>query len=163
MENKMPDLEVNIVRLEPMTVASSRAFGSSPESKAWDQLRAWAEPRGLLEDLEAHPVFGFNNPNPTPDTEEYGYEFWISIDLGEEPSGNIEIKDFAGGWYAVTFCRLTGDPNILESWKLLWAWVQNSEYKWLEAHGLEKLVDPMAPEDELELELFLPIEEPATQ
>ena len=156
----MPDLTVSIVQLEPMTVATSRAFGESPEAQAWKQLRAWAEPRGWLEDLTKHPVYGFNNPNPSPESREYGYEFWISVEPGEKSNGDIEIQKFPGGLYAVTSCRLLGEPNVLETWKLLWQWVHESEYRWRQTHELEKPNDPTAPEDEIELELFLPIEEP---
>ena len=60
-------------------------------------------------------------------------------------------------WRRAT-CR-TGEPNVLETWKLLWQWVQSSEYQWRRTHELEKPKDPMASEDELELELHLPIEE----
>jgi DNA gyrase inhibitor GyrI len=155
----MPDLAVRIVKLEPMTVASARAVGQSPEPQAWEELRAWAEPKGLLDDLDKHPVFGFNNPNPSPESKEYGYEFWISVEPGEKPEGDVEIKQFPGGWYAVTSCRLTGEPNVLETWKLLWEWVQSSEYQWRRTHELERPKDPTAPEDKLELELYLPIEE----
>lgn len=155
----MADLGVRIVKLDPMSVACTRAFGESPETQAWEQLHAWAKPKGLLDDLVMHPVFGFNNPNPSPGNKEYGYEFWISVEPDEEPDGNIEIKEFPGGLYAVTSCRLLGEPNVLETWKLLWEWVQSSEYRWRETHELEKSKNPMAPEDEIELELYLPIEE----
>lgn len=155
----MPDLTVRIVKLEPMTVASSRAFGESPEHQAWEQLRAWAEPKGLLDDPAKHPVFGFNNPNPSPESKEYGYEFWISVEPDEKQEGNIEIKEFPGGSYAVASCRLLGEPNVLDTWKQLWAWVQSSRYRWRETQELEKLKNPMAPESEIELELYLPIEE----
>ncbi len=156
----MPDLNVRIVKLEPMTVASSRAFGETPEPRAWEQLRAWAEPKGLLADLARHPVFGFNNPSPSPESKEYGYEFWISVDPGEKSTGNIEIKKFAGGWYAATECRLRGEPDVTETWRLLWEWVQSGEYRWRETHELERAKNPTAPEDEMELELLLPIEDP---
>lgn len=158
----MPSLNVEIVSLEPMTVACARAFGESPENQAWEQLREWAEPKGLLDDLEEHPIFGFNNPSPTPDSNEYGYEFWIRVPPGEVAEGDIEVKEFPGGLYAVTSCRLTGEPNVLETWRLLWKWVQSSEYRWRETHELEKLMNPLAPEDEIELKLYLPVEESGT-
>jgi Methyltransferase domain len=40
---------------------------------------AQSMPRGLLKDPEQHPVFGFNNPNPSPDRKQYGYEFWMRV------------------------------------------------------------------------------------
>jgi DNA gyrase inhibitor GyrI len=77
----MNDMAVRIVELEPMRVAGVRVMGESPEQEAWKQLCAWAEPRGLLEDLLSHPVFGFNNPGPSKDRKKYGYEFWIRVDI----------------------------------------------------------------------------------
>jgi DNA gyrase inhibitor GyrI len=155
----MPDLNVRIVKLDPMTVASSRALGESPERQAWDQLSAWAEKKGLLDDIVKHPVFGFNNPNPTPGSKEYGYEFWISVDPSEKPEGNIEIKRFPGGLYAVCDCKLFGEPSVPETWNMLWEWIQSSKYSWRKTHELEKSKNPLAPEHEMELELYLPIEE----
>jgi DNA gyrase inhibitor GyrI len=154
-------LEVDIVRLEPMTVAAARAVGDSPERDAWEKLRAWAEPGGLLDDVVAHPVFGFNNPNPSPGRSEYGYEYWIRVEPDADATGEVEIKDFAGGRYAVTRCRLVGDPsgNVMEVWQKLWDWVRSSDYEWRRTHELEKLVDPRAKEDEVVLDLYLPIED----
>ena len=50
----MPNLSVRIVELDPMTVARSHAFGESPERQAWEQLSAWAETKGFLDDLGKH-------------------------------------------------------------------------------------------------------------
>lgn len=110
------ELEVSIVKLEPMTVATARAVSESPERDAWEKLRTWAELHGLFDDIEEHPVFGFNNPNPSPDRRDYGYEYWIRVDPDAAGSGEIEIKEFAGGRYAVTRCRLVGDPagNVMK-------------------------------------------------
>jgi DNA gyrase inhibitor GyrI len=155
----MPDLEVRIVTLDPMRVAWVRVVSDSPESQAWEKLQAWAEPRALLADVDEHPVFGFDNPPPQPDQEEYGYEFWIRVSPDVEASGDVEIKEFPGGLYAVTTCRLHGEPNVAETWRLLWEWVQSSEYQWRQTHELEQPHDPLADEEDLILDLYLPIEE----
>lgn len=151
-------LDVSIVTLEPMRVASVRAVSESPETDAWKKMRAWAELKGLLEDPEAHPVFGFNNPDPSPGQKEYGYEFWIRIGPDIKPEGEIQVKDFAGGLYAVTPCRVE-DPfkDIPKTWEKLAEWVKSSKYKfgthqWLEKHVWE------APYEELVLDLYCPIE-----
>ena len=39
------------------------------------------------------------------------YEFWIRIDPDTEQEDGIEVKDVPGGAYAVTSCRLKGDPK----------------------------------------------------
>jgi DNA gyrase inhibitor GyrI len=160
-EETVADLDVRIVRLNPMRVASWRAVSRTPERDAWQKLAAWAEPKGLLNNLEKHPVFGFNNPNPSPERPEYGYEFWIRIDAKNEPEGDIEVKEFPGGLYAVTTCQLQGDPlgNVPEIWMMLGEWVQSSDHKWRPTHELEKPQDPLASEDDMVLDLFLPITE----
>lgn len=69
-------------------------------------------------------------------------------------------ENVSGGLYAVTRCKLCGDPegSVPEVWKRLWDWVQASGYEWRRTHELEKPVDPLAPEEELVLDLYLPIE-----
>jgi DNA gyrase inhibitor GyrI len=156
----MSAFDVRVVRLEPMRVAVARAHSETPERDAWETMRAWAEPRGLLRDVGEHPVFGFNNPNPSPGRKGYGYEFWVRVEPDLESEGDIEVKDFPGGLYAVTTCKLHGDPggSVPDMWMKLWEWVQSSKYKWRGTHELEKLRDPQASERDMVLDLCLPIE-----
>ena len=157
----MTDMEVRIERLDPMWVASAHCIGERPEREAWGVLRAWAEPKGLLGAPDAHPVFGFNNPNPSPDTPRYGYEFWIRVDPDTEPGPGIEVKEVPGGLYAVSLCKLIDDPRgtVAQVWMGLWEWVQESEYSWRKTHELERHLDPDASLEEMVLELHLPIQE----
>jgi DNA gyrase inhibitor GyrI len=159
----MIGLNVRVVRLEPMRVASARVISRTPEQDAWEKLQTWASRKGLLNDA-THPVFGFNNPNPSPGQEEYGYEFWINIDPESEGEGEIEVKNFEGGLYAITTCRLQRDPagSVPQVWKKLWDWAQsNDKYRWRKTHELERCLNPQAAGEDLLLELFLPIEERA--
>jgi DNA gyrase inhibitor GyrI/DNA-binding transcriptional ArsR family regulator len=157
---RMKELEVRIVELKPMRVASVRAISETPEHDAGKKMRAWAEPRGLLGDIENHPVFGFNNPDPSPDRKEYGYEFWIRIGPDVQPEGEIQVKQFSGGLYAVTTCDVKGEPakNIPETWHRLAEWVNSSKYKSGKHQWLEKAHDPDASDEELVLDLYYPIE-----
>lgn len=98
------------MKVKPMRDASIFVISEKPEREDWDKMRALAEPKGLLEDLDKHPVFGFNNPDPLPDQKEHGYDFWIRVEPKIKPEGEIQVKDFAGGLYAVTACRVEGDP-----------------------------------------------------
>ena len=166
-EHKVKELEVKTVRLEPMRVASARAISKTPEHDAWEKMRAWAEPKGLLEDIEKHPVFGFNNPNPSPDSKEYGYEFWIRVEPDIKPEGEIDIKEFKGGLYAVTTCKLKEEleseffqkEGYLESWKKIVDWVKSSKYDFAKHQCLEKAHEPGASDEELVLDLYCPIVE----
>mgnify|MGYP000891446691 CR=1 FL=1 len=110
----MSELQVEIVRLAPMQVASFYGFGREPEFQAAAKMLAWAEPRMLYDEGAGHRVFGFNNPSPTAGSPNYGYEFWLELKDGEaaaaaaEPSaGDMELKSFGGGLYAVARCRAT--------------------------------------------------------
>jgi DNA gyrase inhibitor GyrI len=138
-----------------MRVAAARAVGAAPEIDAWRRLRAWAEPNGFLHDTDEHPVFGFNNPAPSPTPGQYGYEFWIRVEDGANPSRDIEIKDFDGGLYAVVSTRLTEMTN---TWRDLWDWVKDSRYRWRRSHELERVQNPQTTEDELVVDLYLPIQ-----
>ena len=156
----MPNLDVKIVRLEPMRVACAHVVGEEPEHDAWVKLHDWVEPKGLLNDLEKHPVFGFNNPNPTEGGKEYGYEMWIRVDPDVEAEGEVTVKGFPGGLFAVTTCKLMNDPNgnMPEVWMKLYEWVKASEYKWAKTQELEKLRDVSSSDEDLVLDLYLPIE-----
>ncbi len=156
----MTELDVQIRMLPPMCVASFHAFGKTPERDAWEKARAWAEPRGLLDNTEKHPVFGFNNPSPTTGQTEYGYEFWIRIE-SDMQADNIKTIEFPGGTYAVTTCKVIGDPRgtVFDVWQMLLKSVEASSHRWRCTHELERVVNPGAPESDLILELYLPIEE----
>ena len=78
----MKEIEVNIVTLDQMIVASAYAFSRSPEEEAYRNLRTWADSKGINQQWDWNPVFGFNNPSPKPGQSEYGYEYWLVLDEG---------------------------------------------------------------------------------
>ena len=156
----MKELQVRIMEIEPMRVASVRVVSETPERDAWDRMRGWAEPRGLLGNIQEHPVFGFNNPDPSPDGKEYGYEFWVRIGKDTKVEGAIQAKDFRGGLYAVTTCDVKEckSEGIPQVWGMLAKWVESNKYKFGKHQMLEGIHDPDAPESELVLDLYCPIE-----
>jgi DNA gyrase inhibitor GyrI len=164
-DETMKPIEVEIVELDSMTVASVRAISKTPEDDAWKMMVSFAEPRGLLKDLKKHPIFGFNNPNPSKDSEEYGYEFWIRIDDSVELDDTVEKKEFKGGLYAVTRCNLTKEiqseflakHGMLEGWWRLGEWVKESDYEYLDELCLEKSVNPTEVDADHLLDLYLPV------
>ena len=113
----MSELNVRIVNLEAMRVASAYGFGPSPEMVAWQNLMDWARPKGFLDFPEKHRIFGFNNPDPPSGSPNYGYEFWLEVGSEVEPEGEIRVQNFTGGLYAVTRC--VGVENITAMWKRL--------------------------------------------
>jgi DNA gyrase inhibitor GyrI len=154
----MHDLEVRIENLPEMWVASVVAYGESPEAEAWQRMRAWAVSKGLWGDLNAHPIFGFNNPPPAPGKKQYGYELWLQMDGPQPDEDPVTFKLFEGGLFAVTACKLTGEPGIEKTWRMLWNWAQAGSYRWRRSQELERALNPDAAVNELILELYLPVE-----
>ncbi len=158
----MSKLDVKIVKLESMRVASILGFGNSPENKAWQKLEAWARPKGLLDDLERPPVtYGFDNPSPSAGSPNYGYELWLVVDHDMEPEGETRILDFSGGLYAVTRCEVPIKQYevIHETWKKLVTWREDSKYEYSHHQWLEKRIWEDAPGIEFILDLYTPIAE----
>ena len=154
----MSENDVQIVRLEPMRVASAYGFGESPELEAWEKILDFARSKGLLEQPGSYRFFGFNNPNPSPGSPNYGYEQWITVGPEIEAEGDIEIKEFPGGLYATTRCEGVG--NIEATWRRLLRWFEDSAYtkppNFLEC--LEELLTPPSlPYEEYVFDLYLPI------
>jgi DNA gyrase inhibitor GyrI len=150
--------EIKIANLEPMRVASFYAFGPTPEIEAWKKMADWAGPRGWL-DSEEHPVFGFNNPEPTEDGPEYGYEVWMKVGAEIRPAGDVRIGDFNGGPYAVARCNVAGDPsrNIPAGWQHLAEWCNANNRNFGYHPALERFITGMDDMDKLILELYCPI------
>lgn len=152
----MNTLDIKIVTLAPMRVASVLGFGPSPEAAAWQKLAQWAGPRGLMAGPDRSRIFGFNNPSPSPASPNYGYEFWIEVGPEVQTDGAVQIKQFDGGRYAVTRCQ--GVDNITPVWKQLVAWLAAGPYhpahhQWLEEH----ISGDDVALDELILDLYAPI------
>ena len=153
--------DMQIETLKPMRVASVWGFGPSPENEAWQKLEAWAKPQGLYGDLENHPIFGFNNPNPSAGSPNYGYELWLQVGPDTLPEGDVRILDFAGGLYAVKRCEVPKGQfeQIGETWKALVTWLEDSKYKQGTHQWLEKSIATSSPDLEFVLDLYLPIAE----
>ena len=157
----MSDIDVRIVELKPMRVASFLGFGENPEELAFDKLNAWAKPRGLLDDRKKHRIFGFNNPNPSAGSPNYGYEVWIVVEPDREAEADEKIFDFEGGLYAVTKCVVPkGDFEVIgATWKKLVAWKEDSKYKAAHHQWLEESLTESPPDAEFVLDLYAPIAE----
>jgi AraC family transcriptional regulator len=153
----MSEIDVRIVRLEPQRVAASYGFGAGPEGIAWEKMLAFVKEQGLNTDGESHRYFGFNNPNPAPGSPNYGYEQWITVGPEVQPAGEIKIKDFGGGLYAVTHCQLS---SITDVWMRLAAWREKSPYRYGQHQWLEEVIsDPIKNEinGDAEFDLYMPI------
>jgi AraC family transcriptional regulator len=155
----MGELDVRIVELPPLRVASAHAYSASPENDASIKLATWARPKGLLDDPETHRIFGFNNPDPSPGSPNYGYEFCIVVDAETEPEGDIKIKSLPGGLYAVARCKVDGDAETIgATWKKLVAWREESPYQGASHQWLEEHIGVFEESsDTFVLDLYMPI------
>jgi hypothetical protein len=75
-----------------------------------------------------------NNPNPSPGSPNYGYEFWMTV-AGNTPEGDITVKDFEGGLHAVRaarVCRTSVRPG--RTGLLAETTVFLGQHQWLEEH-----------------------------
>jgi len=155
----MSELEVRIVRLEPMRVVSAYGFGSSPEGIASDKMNAFLKSKGMLEGYGKDFIsYGFNNPNPSAGSPNYGYEIWVPVPQDVGPEDDIRVVEFEGGLYAVT--RVTNLEKIGQVWGELVTWRENSPYKKAFHQWLEGLLNPKEKDmTKLTFDLYLPISE----
>jgi effector-binding domain-containing protein len=155
----MTNIDVKIVRLEPMLMASAYGFGQSPEGEAWEKMIAFATSRDMAIAGKPLGTYGFNNPNPSKGSPNYGYEIWLPLNPSEadtELEGDIRMHKFEGGLYAVT--QFKGLENIGEVWRQLARWREGSQYQPGHHQWLEELLTPAdVPLDEYVFNLYLPI------
>jgi len=144
------NLIVRIETLPPLRVAAALGFGPSPELLAWEKILAYAEKHHLLDGKPR--FFGFNNPNPSPGSPNYGYEQWMTVPESLQAEDEVTIKEFPGGLYAVT--RFQDLNRIGEVWMQLVAWVEASPYQMDDRECLEELLSPVSEMDKLENYIF---------
>ncbi len=139
-----------------MRVAATLGYGPSPEGEAWDKMHAFLAEKGL--DRHDRRFFGFNNPDPSPGSPNYGYEQWVVV--GPEIGGTADatIKDVPGGLYAVTACERLA--VIGQVWKALATWVDDSPHECGNQQWLEELLTLDAvKEDDYAFDLYYPLAE----
>ena len=152
----MVDPDVRIVQLEPMKVAVFYGFGKTPETQAHNDSTEWLKSVGLYDDPDNYRSFGFNNPDPTPGSPNYGYEVWIPIEPGIDVGKDVKTKEFPGGLFAVTPCDSLSTIGL--DWKRLVAWRVTSKYKQGHQPCLEELLTkPGMDEDDYRFNLYLSI------
>jgi len=157
----MSDMEVRIVKLPPMRVACVNGFGQGPEGMAFDKMKAWATAQDLLG--KPYRLFGYNNPDPSPGSPNYGYDVWITVDKSVQGDTEARIIDFPGGLYAVTRLEVKNpEGDIPGTWQKLVKWMEGSKYRHGRHQWLEEHIGPleeMGGEQSFTLDLHLPIEE----
>ncbi len=150
-------VDVEMRELPPMRVACALGFGTEPELEAWQHIQEFAERNGLDMSDGTHRYFGFNNPNPSPGSPNYGYEQWMTVGDDVEASGAVTLKEIPAGRYAVT--RFRGLENITPTWKRFVQWFEESGLEWgSHCDCLEELLTPIgAPPEQWVFDLYLPV------
>lgn len=152
----MEELSVRIVTLPPFKVVSFHGFGESPEATAIGKANAWLTETRLLDDGKPHRFFGFNNPDPSPGSPNYGYDVWVTVDESVDPGLDGRLISYDGGLYAVTRC--VGVEAIGPTWKEFIQWREKSPYRYASDHQwLEEHFNWNAPYDQLVIDLYMPV------
>jgi len=153
----MSEIDVKIVELQPMRMISAYGFSAEPETIAWDKLLAFALAKGLRKESELPRTFGFNNPNPSKGSPNYGYELWIPTDEDVLPEDDLRVVNFKGGLYGMTHFK---DLNTIgQAWQQLVKWREGSKYKHGHHQWLEEQTHASDSFEEMEFNLYLPITE----
>lgn len=166
-ENIMSDNpEVRLETLAPVKVVVGRGYGKEPEGPAWEAALKTLAELGLAEKLVELTCYGFNNPDPSPGNENYGYEQWIVLPEDVTPGvESVETLDYAGGLYAVMEMPVPGPQHLFAHWQKLAAWREDSPYLFDRSRPyLEHLLNPESVPagkfDEMRFRLYLPVMEP---
>ena len=153
----MSDIEVKIIELPSMRMISAYGFGGEPEGIAWEKIIAFAEKNKIDLSDGSVTTYGFNNPNPSKGSPNYGYEIWLPVAENVEPEGDLRVVDFTGGLYAVT--NFKGLENIGQAWSEIVKWREDSKYKHGSHQCLEELLTTDLPPEEFVFNIYLPIAE----
>jgi DNA gyrase inhibitor GyrI len=155
----MSKLDVRIETLPPMRVVSAYGFGPHPEDIAHKKMADFLKAKGVLEGYgSAIPSYGFNNPDPSSGSPNYGYEIWAGVPPEVEPEGDIRVVEFSGGLFAVT--RFENLENIGRVWMELSKWRDDSPYQCASGQYLEHLLNPLENDPaKYVFELYLLIKE----
>jgi len=162
--------ELRTVGIGPMDVAVFHGYGASPEMIAFGKLVRWIKETNAMDRVPKPRVFGFNNPNPSPGSEEYGYDFWIELPpdsgLAERVSKQPEtVGDdnqparlrFEGGLYVALAHEGPGE-TIPNAWASLVETAArlgyaHGKHQWLEEH----FIDLTRDDGVLSLDCLLPV------
>lgn len=165
-------LNVRILHLPPMTVASFHYIGNEPEEVVGDRMSRFVQESKIYEVKPDARMFGFNHPNPgVLEDGSHGYEVWVTIPEDFPLPEDFTRKQFPGGLYAALTIRF---PEFQYWWELN-KWVEASEEYDIDWRGEENTMGGCLeehlnwvrsahlnwPEDGLDgqLDLLLPIKQ----
>lgn len=120
--NKLSDRDVRIVYLPPSAVASYQYVGEDPEMHCNQVIDKFVLDTGLIQIKPDIRHYGFNAPNPVDETNDHGYEVWVTIPDDMEVTSPMIKKHFEGGLYAAHMIPM----GAFEEWSWLCEWVKNN-------------------------------------
>lgn len=168
--NRLTDRDVRIIYLPPAVVAAYQYEGDEPENKVSLIVDKFVRDHDLPSIKPDLRHYGFNAPNPIDETNNHGYEMWVTIPDDMEVPEPLVRKHFEGGLYAAHMIPF----GAFEEWEWLGKWVQDSKkyeyngnwnpenmFGWLEEHlNYVNRVKQANPENEgFQLDLLIPIKE----
>jgi DNA gyrase inhibitor GyrI len=151
----MNDLPVRILDFEPMTLMCFNAFSEGPETQALDKLLQWAQEHG-----HSGRIFGYNNPDPSVGSPNYGYDACMQVDESTPAEGEAYIRRLEGGTYAVLHCPVKQPwDDIPAAWQSLVKWADENDYSLGQHQWLEEHLDAGSSSSgaEFELDLYMPV------
>lgn len=128
-------MDIRILYLPPATVAACHYMGDNPEENAEKILTRFIKESNLTALKPDFRMYGFNNPSPTKEMEQYGYEFFVTIPEDLKVEAPLMKKEFAGGLYAA-HCIKMGDFHEWESFSERIKASKEYEIDWREPHGM---------------------------
>jgi len=149
-------METTEVMVASQRAARFHALSASPELEAWARMQEWAESNGLWQagklfapDAE-FVVYGFNNPNPSVGSPNYGYEFLV---CGKDIPDAPDMTTLGGGRYLAASFEGADPSGLPDAWQALAAVAETAGYRagahqWLERHH----------PPEIRIEMYLPIQ-----
>ena len=124
-------MDVKLIELKKMKIASFQCEGPGAEAKVHKKLISWAMKNDLLKEEKKYHLYGFDNPMMTKEKPN-GYELWLPIDRDIKESDGIKIKNFEGGIFLAREMTLKNffTPDL--GWKLLHPnlpWMKENKYE----------------------------------
>ena len=151
----MKQKNIEIITLPPFKAVSFYGFGENPEDIAYQAVSQWLTKHNLYAENKFRS-FGFNNPDPSQGSPNYGYEAWIVPTEDFSADTENKIIEYQGGLYATIYCPSL--DVIGQRWQELVNWRESSGYYHASHQWLEELHTPWEKtKTNLDFTLYLPI------
>ena len=153
-------MTVEVKDMSSIRVAYVRHFGAYDDpgtEHAFQQLRQWAEPRGL-HDSTRYMGIPWDNPDVT-ETDKCRFDACLLIDEHISIGATMNVQTISAGKYAVYGCEVI-DHDFDQPWtQLLRDWLPGSGYLPADGHRFEVYHNDGSddPEGRWEIEIFMPI------